>query len=68
MTKPKADEPKTSDPREEARARAAACGAEVEKVLEKHRCKILPFITNPEPVGVDGSRVIIGASYGIFPE
>lgn len=50
------------------RERAARCGAELAEVLKKHRCRIVPFLTEPEPVGTDGSRVILGASYGVYPD
>jgi len=63
--------PSTADapgnPRELARARAEECGRELETVLAKHRCRIVPFLNAPEPVGNDGSKAIISASFGIFP-
>ena len=55
------------DPRELARERARECGAELEAVLAKHRCRIVPFLNSPEPVGNDGSKAIVSASFGIFP-
>ncbi len=70
MTKssePKLNLPEQS-PEDEMRERAAKCGAEVAEVLKKHRCQIIPYLTPPEPVGTEGSRAIIGASYGIYPD
>ena len=55
-------------PEDEMRERAAACGAELAKVLEKHRCRIVPFLAPPEPVGNDGSKIIVSASYGVYPD
>jgi len=51
-----------------ARARAIACGEEIAAVLKKHSCRIMPYIGEPEPVGRDGSKLIIQASYGIIPD
>ena len=71
MTKPAADASPTNDakpdPRELARQRAEACGRAVEAILTEHRCRIVPYLLPPEPVGTDGSRAIIGASFGIVP-
>lgn len=50
-----------------ARARANQCGQEVAAVLAKHRCRIQPFLLPLEPVGQDGSRSLVEASYGILP-
>lgn len=65
MAEAKKDE--QPDPREEARKRAETCGKEIEAVLRKHRCRIVPFLTTPEPVGTDGSKIMLGASFGIYP-
>lgn len=49
-----------------ARMRAERCGREVAAVCERHNCRIVPFLNQPEPVG-DGSKVLLSASYGIIP-
>jgi len=61
-TKPKADD------RPEAAQRAEACGREIEAVLAKHRCRILPFLQPLEAIGADGSRAVVSASFGIIPD
>ena len=55
--------------REDASQRAQRCAEEVAAVLERHRCRIIPWIDRDgiEPVGMTGDRVIIRATYGIFP-
>lgn len=53
--------------RAEARKRAQECAAEIAEVLARFECSILPFIAEPEPVGRDGSKLIIQASYGVVP-
>lgn len=68
-TKPAAtEETKAADPRAEAAQRAELCGREVETVLAKHRCRILPFLQPPEAIGADGSKAVISASFGIIPD
>lgn len=69
-TETKAPETETIDldaARKETQERAAECYREIQAVLEKHRCRIAPFITAPEPVGNDGRRIILGASFGVVP-
>lgn len=58
----------TTEQHDAARERAHACGQEVAEVLRKHRCRILPYITQPEWVGQDGAKALIQASYGIMPD
>ena len=64
---PPAGAPPVRDPQEEARARARACGQEIADVLAKHNCRIAPFLLPLEPVGHDGARALVQASYGIIP-
>ena len=52
---------------QEARERAEACGREVMDVLAKYSCQIVPFISSCEPVGQEGRRAMLTASYGIIP-
>jgi len=66
VTLPAGAEP--ADPRDAMRERAECCGKELEALLLKHRCRIVPFLTPPEPVGTDGSRAMIGASFGIYAD
>ena len=47
------------------RDRAASCGAEIEKVLARHDCRILAYLSQIEPVGADGSRGLLSAHWGI---
>tara|TARA_R110000782_G_scaffold253743_1_gene341932 strand:- start:11756 stop:11980 length:225 start_codon:yes stop_codon:yes gene_type:complete len=54
------------DPRVEQQQRAAACGAEIERVLNDYNCKIQTFFNPAETVG-DGSKMMVSASFGVFP-
>jgi len=65
--KPLTPVPAEPDPQELARTRAAHCGQEVEAILAKHRCRIVPFLNHPERVGEDGAKLIVSASFGIQP-
>ena len=47
-------------------ARAAACGAEVQEVLNKHRCRLQPVLATPEAVGSGGDKAIIRADVVIL--
>lgn len=50
-----------------AKARARECSNEIQGVLAKHRCQIVPMLTS-EPVGHGpATRALIGATYGILP-
>lgn len=60
--------PADTDPRQEAQQRAAACGRELAAVLDRYRCRIVPFLRPLEPVGHDGSRALVQASYGVIPD
>lgn len=62
------DDPAEPETPAAAKDRARACGAEIAEILRRHRCRLVPMILDPEPVGRDGSGVIVRASYGIFPE
>jgi hypothetical protein len=53
--------------RQDMRQRAEACGAELQQVLTKHRCFIQPFLQPVEPVGNDGSKAMVTASYAVLP-
>jgi hypothetical protein len=61
------DAPK--DARQEAQARAHECAAEVQEVLAKHRCRIMPRIDPEtiEPVGLAGNKIQIESTYWIAP-
>lgn len=54
-------------PDELARIRAQTCAAELQAVLAKHRCRIVPQL-RADPVGTEGARAILAASYAIVPE
>ena len=53
---------------QEARDRARRCAEEVDAILRKYRCRIVPQIDQPEPVGTYGACIQIRASYGYIPE
>lgn len=57
----------TPEQQAEARARAEKCGQEVFEVLQRHNCRIVPFLRPMEWVGNDGSKAMISASYGVVP-
>lgn len=56
------------DPRKEAVARAEKCGRAIEAVLREHRCRIVPYLLPPEPVGQEGTKALLQASFGVVPE
>jgi len=59
----------TPDQRTEAAHRAQACTAKINAALTEFRCRLVPVIDPPEPVGTEPvRRIIITASYGIMPE
>lgn len=58
----------TEAQRAEAKKRAEECTEAVKEALAKHHCRIVPFLLPAEPVGTDGSRALIAASYGIAPD
>lgn len=60
--------PSVEETQEQARRRAEQCYAEVAQVLARYRCHIQPFLRPLEAVGVDGSKALVSASYGIIPE
>jgi len=53
--------------RDEMRKRAQTCGLELQEVLTRNRCSIHAYLNPAEPVGNDGSRAMISASYMILP-
>jgi hypothetical protein len=55
-------------PQQEAAGRAQQCGERIQQLCTEYRCRIVPFLRAPEPVGVDGSRMLIQASYGVIPD
>lgn len=66
-TAPKPELAEPVDPRIEAAQRAHACGKAVEAVLTEHGCRIAAYLQAAEPVGNDGSKAMISAAFGIFP-
>lgn len=59
----------TDDAKAAAKARAEECFAEIEGVLKKHRCRIVPFLVpstelDGDPIG----EISIRAVYGVLPE
>lgn len=66
--KPDSEPQPQPSPEELMRARAKLCSDQIRALLIKHKCRIVPILETPEPVGMDGSAAIIRANYGIFPE
>lgn len=60
-------EPLTEDAQAAMRARAQACGLEIEGALRKYRCLIRPYLTT-DPVGNTGDRMQVQASFGVVPQ
>ncbi len=52
----------------EAKKRARACGEQVSELLQKHRCRIIPYLMDPEPVGQERAGLLVRAAYAIVPE
>ena len=48
----------------EARQRATDCWTEIEKVLEKHRCQIVPYLRSLDPVVPTGVK----PEFGVIPK
>lgn len=38
------------------------------QLCAEYRCRIVPFLRPLEPVGMDGSRALLQASYGVIPD
>lgn len=55
-------------PQQQAQQRAQECGQRIMQLCAEYRCRIVPFLRPLEPVGVDGSRALIQASYGVIPD
>ena len=55
-------------PQQEAQQRAQECGQRIMQLCAEYRCRIVPFLRPLESVGVDGSRALIQASYGVIPD
>ena len=61
-----APQPETAD---QARARAQQCYQEMDAVLRRHHCRLVPQLhPELEPVGRDGSSGIVRASFGVIPD
>jgi hypothetical protein len=71
LASPATDElvPGTPSERELAQERAQSCAHDLAQVLEHHRCRIMPLIRpdQVEPVGLDGNKVQITATYYVAP-
>ena len=61
-----ASSPQVEDPA--LKKRAEACAAGIARVLAEHRCRIVSYLQDPEPVGRDGSAALIRTSFGIVPD
>ena len=48
--------------------RAELCHARIEEVLRQYNCHIVPTFTQPELVGSFGNKLLLTATYGIFPK
>lgn len=58
----------TPDERIDASERAGLCGREIEAVLAKHNCRIVPYLKPVETIGTEGAKAIISAGFGIIPD
>jgi hypothetical protein len=58
----------TSDERAQAHARAQQCSDAIGAALTKFHCRLVPYVTEPEPVGRDGTKMQIGAAVTIIPD
>lgn len=69
---PKPAEPElvegTADERAAASHRAALAGQEIQQVLAKHSCRLVPYLKPVEAIGTDGAKAIIEAAFGIIPD
>lgn len=57
----------TPEQRDEAGQRAAECNEQINLLLAKFNCRIVPFINPPENVGPLGNKIQLTASYGVAP-
>ena len=48
--------------------RAAACREAIKAALAEHGCRIVPYLLDPEPVGAEGNRVMLTATYGLVAD
>ncbi|MCP4794068.1 MAG: hypothetical protein GY882_12175 [Actinomycetia bacterium] len=55
--------------RDDAQQRAHLCATDIQEILERHRCRIMPRIdpATIEPVGLAGDKVQIQATFWIAP-
>ena len=61
------EQPEVVDPRQAAKARAQMCSDEIQAILAKYDCAIMPMLTT-EPVGTGpGTRLLVGSTYGVLP-
>jgi uncharacterized protein (UPF0305 family) len=59
--------PEAIDPLQQAKARAQKCSDEIQAILAKYDCAIMPMLTT-EPVGTGpGTRLLVGSTYGVLP-
>ena len=55
-------------PEQEARARADRCHRIIQQVLAQHQCRLAPIILPFEPIGNDGAKALIQATFAIVPQ
>jgi len=61
------DEPPTQAALQDGHARARLCINEIQEVLQRHNCVLLPQISEPEYVGDSRSKVMFGSTWGVHP-
>ena len=62
----KPQKPKTTPkPPPSATERARRCEAKVKAACIEENCRLVPYITTPEPVGHDGEKVQMSAALSI---
>lgn len=59
----------TTSERDQALERAQACSNDLQKILAKHRCRIMPRLdpATAEPVGLAGDKLQLTATFFIAP-
>ena len=49
------------------RARAEECWREIEVVLRKHRCQLVPYFQRPDTIGGRTDQLLLTAAFGVIP-
>lgn len=63
--------PETKDAKVEVKSEPSAtdrirqCGEEIRSALEKHGCRLVPYLLQPEFIGRNNGKMLVAASFGI---